>query len=59
MDGRLVSRWCPARGTVPACSPGAVEVEGRRPLDPDEAQDVTVEPDAGLDVAAHPADMVD
>lgn len=39
--------------------PGPVEIEGRWPLDPDEAQDMPVEPDAGLHIPAHATGMVE
>ena len=44
---------------VPGIAPGSVEIEGRRPLDPDEAQDVPVEPDAGLHISTHATGMVE
>jgi hypothetical protein len=44
---------------VPCNAPGAVKIEGRWPLDPDEAQDMPVEPDAGLHIPTHATGMVE
>lgn len=56
---RLVSKWHSARAARCryADSPGAIELEGG-PLDGNEAQDVSVEVDAGLYIAADPRDVI-